>query len=342
MAIQNGQAGFTILGNHTLITNCQAYANGSMGTDRLDGFLFSNSNFTKLSNCLARENYNDGFALDGCNDIELASCVAISNSHGQGFIIQNCNRIIISGGESRLNYQRGIYLNLTNTFIKISGMNISNNSQEPASTYRGIGLEGIMNSYCSIIGNSIYDDQGSKTQYNGIIEWWGDNNTIIGNDLRGNASIGFYRQAGQGEHDIIINNAGYIAPGETRSASGALAAGNANAIAFAWHNPEAQDIYIKKVVITVTTPGGTVGSHLDVGIADDAAGTNRGTEFFDDLLLNTAQVNDSTLVADGGTQSKWVLCQDSASATDGWVVGQILDANAASLVGTYYIEYVGK
>jgi hypothetical protein len=145
-----------------------------------------------------------------------------------------------------------------------------------------------------------------------------------------------------GSRTNIIGNFNYIAPGETRSASGALTAGNANAIAFAWHDPEIQDIYIKKVVITVTTPGGTVGSHLDVGIADDAAGTNRGTEFFDDLLLNTAQVNDSTLVADGGTQSKWVFCQDSASATDGWVVGQILDANATNLVGSYYIEYVGK
>jgi hypothetical protein len=38
----------------------------------------------------------------------------------------------------------------------------------------------------------------------------------------------------------------------------------------------------------------------------------------------------------------WVFEQDSASATDGWIVGQILTQNAASLVGSYYIEYVGK
>jgi hypothetical protein len=135
---------------------------------------------------------------------------------------------------------------------------------------------------------------------------------------------------------------GYIAPGEIHSVSGSLTAGNANAIGFAWHNPELQDIYIKKVVITVTTGGGTAGSHLDVGIADDATYTNGGTEFFNDLLLNSVQVNDSTNAADGGNQTKWVFCQDSVSATDGWVVGKILDANAASLVGSYYIEYVGK
>lgn len=127
-----------------------------------------------------------------------------------------------------------------------------------------------------------------------------------------------------------------------KTVSGSLTAGNANAIGFAWHNPESQDILIKKVVIEVTTVGGTVGSHLDVGIADDAAGTNRGTEFFDDLLLNSVQVNDDWKAADGGNQTKWVVCQDSVSATDGWVVGQILDANAAGLVGKYYIEYVGR
>lgn len=138
-----------------------------------------------------------------------------------------------------------------------------------------------------------------------------------------------------------IHTGSYIASGEVRTAEGTLTAGNANAIGFAWHNPEAQDILIKKVVVYVTTGGGTAGSHLDVGIADDATGTNRGTEFFDNLTLETIAVYDSTIAAGGGTQTVWVFCQDSASATDGWVVGQILDANAASLVGRYYIEYVG-
>jgi len=145
-----------------------------------------------------------------------------------------------------------------------------------------------------------------------------------------------------GTRSIFLDNQGYIASGEIRAVSGTLTAGNANAIGFAWHNPEAQDIVIKKVVVEVTTIGGTAGSHLDVGIADAAAGTNRGTEFFNDILLNTSQIDDSYLAGDGGTQTKWVVCQDSASATDGWVVGQILDANAASLVGRYYIEYAGR
>ncbi|MBA7593475.1 hypothetical protein ES703_00395 [subsurface metagenome] len=170
-------------------------------------------------------------------------------------------------------------------------------------------------------------------------------NFFVQNQLLGAVPIHYQTAAVEDYYktnNIIRDNEGYINSGEQRFASGRLTAGNANAICFAWHNPEAQDILIKKVVIEVTVAGGVGGSHLDVGIADDAAGTNRGTEFFDDLLLNTVQIDDSWVVGDGGTQTKWVFCQDLASGTDGWIVGQILDANAGSLVGRYYIEYVGR
>lgn len=143
-------------------------------------------------------------------------------------------------------------------------------------------------------------------------------------------------------NSVFEDNAHYIAQGETRTAAGVLSAGSTNAIAFAWHNPEAQDILIKKVVIYITTIGGTAGSLLDVGIADNASGTNRGTEFFNDIDLNTSAIVDSTIATGGGTQTVWVFCQDTASATDGWIVGQILAANATNLVGSYYIEYIGK
>ncbi len=128
----------------------------------------------------------------------------------------------------------------------------------------------------------------------------------------------------------------------TQTVSGTLTAGVANAICFAWHNPYGGDVIVKKVVIEVTTAGGTAGSHLDVGIADNATGGGLGTEFFNDLGLNVVQIHDSWVVGDNGTQTKWVVCQDSANVTDGWVVGQILDANAASLVGRWYIEFVGR
>ena len=138
------------------------------------------------------------------------------------------------------------------------------------------------------------------------------------------------------------NNPGYIAPSEIRTASGSLTAGNANAITFAWHDPELQDILIRKVTLEITTPGGTALSVIQVGIADDATGTNLGAEFFTAIDANAAAVLDSFLATDTGAQTKWVFCQDSASATDGWIVGQILTQNAAALAGKYYVEYCGR
>ena len=172
---------------------------------------------------------------------------------------------------------------------------------------------------------------------NGLKEYGTNNfNIIAENNFGGNTNP----LIKVGANDVVKDNIGRIVPGESRSASGLLTAGSADAIAFAWHNPELQDILVKKVTIRITTPGGTAGSLLDVGIADDAAGTNLGTEFFDDVDLNTAAIVKST-VATPGTQTVEVFCRDSVSATDGWIVGQILVADAASLVGSYYIEYEG-
>jgi hypothetical protein len=141
---------------------------------------------------------------------------------------------------------------------------------------------------------------------------------------------------------VVAPGSGAIASGEIRGAAGSLTEGNANAICFAWHNPEVSDVFISKVVIEITTPGGTALSVLKVGIADDATGTNLGNEYFTGIDLNTAAITDSWADGDTGVQTKLVVLQDSASATDGWVVGKILTQNAASLVGKYYIFYVGR
>ena len=138
---------------------------------------------------------------------------------------------------------------------------------------------------------------------------------------------------------------GFINPGHVKTASGALTGGAVNTIAFAWHNPEAQDILIKKVVINITTKGGTATAVIDCGIADDATYTNGGAEFFNDIDADAAAIlHDSWIVGgvDFGTQLKWLLLQDSASATDGWIVAKILTEAAANLVGSWYLEYIGK
>ncbi len=214
---------------------------------------------------------------------------------------------------------------------------VDGNRIENMGTNEGIQL--LANSDYSVVSNNVVRSVGGAGIY---IVAGATDTVILNNNITSAVAGNIVDVAPLTNNTNIRGNIGYIASGENRSASGSLTAGNANAIAFAWNNPELQDIIIKKVVIEVTTSGGTAGSHLDVGIADDAAGTNRGVEFFDDLLLNNVLIYDSWLAGDAGTQTKWVVVQDSVSAIDDWIVGQILDANAASLVGTYYIEYVGR
>ncbi len=246
---------------------------------------------------------------------------------------------ITGNGSDGETWNAGIHLYKDCNYCTIAG-GVVRNSNDAGITIGG--TSGHRCDYNTVVNVTILDDQTPKTQEYCIKAntAYTNYNILINNKVRSYGTAPFILYAGY--QNVVRGNDGYVHSGEIRSVSNTLAAGNANAIGFAWHNPETQDISIKKVVLEITTGGGTVGSHLDVGIADDAAGTNGGTEFFDDLLLNTVQIDDSWVAGDGGTQTKWITCQDSASATDGWIAGQILDANAASLVGKYYIEYEGR
>lgn len=120
----------------------------------------------------------------------------------------------------------------------------------------------------------------------------------------------------------------------------ALTPGVANDIAFSLKNPELQDCYISKVVIVISTAGGTAGSHLDVGIADDASGSGLAVNIFDDVDLNSSGLLDSWIPSDGGLQQKWILWKNDGSVSGSYIVGKIVDANASSLSGTAYITYI--
>lgn len=290
-----------------------------------------------------------------------------------GIVMNNCVENILDSCFIDVNGRYGIYYNacqtmtLTNSYIGGSGATgvqmggdygggTSHDYLIHGNIFNGNGALGVGHYELSFApttnltaatvndNNFIYWKPGwGAGRSEGAITLVGDcDDTLISNNQVTGFNTPINTAAYTGSGLVCKGNLGFIFPGEIRYASGSLTAGVANAICFAWNNPELQDILIKKVVVEVTTGGGTPGSHLDVGIADDATGTNRGTEFFDDLLLNTAQIDDAWVGGDGGTQTKWVFCQDSASAVDDWIVGQILDANAGSLVGEYYIEYVGR
>lgn len=118
-------------------------------------------------------------------------------------------------------------------------------------------------------------------------------------------------------------------------ASGALAADVSGNFAFTWQNPETTKVIVHRVVIDITTAGGTAGSKLDIGVV--ASATSTGDNLIDGLDLNNADVSDN--VMDGGTNGKSVQKMDEYNGSNDWITGKILEKDASSLVGKYYIHY---
>ena len=119
----------------------------------------------------------------------------------------------------------------------------------------------------------------------------------------------------------------------------ALSSGSTNAFAVALQNPEAVDVLILRCVLDITTAGGTATSVLDVDVVSGA--TSTGDDIFDGVDANAAAISDSLNGTDNGTNGegkswKW----DAQGGTNDYVTAKILVANAASLVGNLYIQYV--
>ncbi len=116
-----------------------------------------------------------------------------------------------------------------------------------------------------------------------------------------------------------------------------LASGNTNAFAFAIQNPEDVDCLILRVIVDITTAGGSASSVLDVDTVDGATAT--GDDIIDGLDLNATGISDN--ITNGGSNGdkkpvKW----DKKGGTNDDLTGKILVANAASLVGKVVVCYV--
>jgi hypothetical protein len=320
-----GTYGLAIYDTNSFISNTEVHAYASGGI-----YLYNNDaqagKYTKFSNVWSSEN-NYGVVVEG----------AISFT---SFLNCNVTYNIKNGYVFKTTATQAPWVNL------IIGGTIDSNSAEGAGTYSAIKLDASAGSsiyYIDVVGTMF-----GSTIYNHkyLVEGIGTVNNVqlLGCNIPNTPAIAYT----SGVTNVVAHDnlgasltLGSIAPGEVRTAFGSLTGGAQNAILFSWHNPEAQDIYIKKVVVTITTADADA-ANIDIGIADDATYTNGGTEFFNDLTGETILVYDSWIAGDLGTQLKWLLVQDSASATDGWVVAKILDADGTSIVGSYYIEFCGK
>jgi hypothetical protein len=290
-----------------------------------------------IDGCLFLHTLGDSISITGIKALSLKS-VGVTSDNARGFYIESCSGTLIScnGEGCHPATTHGVYHFSGSRMVLLGCTGYANHiitdyaSLVYAADSSFIKCSGFKEEGdVGVNGNniSIRVQAGSKIEF--------DNSTLVA-PTNGAIELGW-----DGARTRFTGVAGYIGQGEVRSASGALTGGAANAILFAWHNPEAQDIFIKRVILNLTA-GDADAANIDVGIADDATYTNGGTEFFDDLTGETTGVYDSVATPTLGKQTVWVLCQDSASATDGWVVGKILTNDGTSIAGSYYIEYVGK
>lgn len=118
-------------------------------------------------------------------------------------------------------------------------------------------------------------------------------------------------------------------------AKGSLTPGDAGDFAFTWQNPEASKIIVTRVLINITTAGGTGSSVLDVGVVADA--TSTADTLIDGLDLNATGIFDNITDKGGNGKSRQVV--DEKGGTNDYITGKILEQNAASLAGKYYIFY---
>jgi len=114
----------------------------------------------------------------------------------------------------------------------------------------------------------------------------------------------------------------------------ALSGGAANAISFAWQNPESSKIIIDRVLLYVTTAGGS-GATMDIGVCGSATATS--DNLIDGATIDSVGLYDN--ISDGGTNGKARQIADEKGGTNDYVTGKILGADSANLAGYVYIHY---
>ena len=113
----------------------------------------------------------------------------------------------------------------------------------------------------------------------------------------------------------------------------------ANDILLAWQNPHKTSVILTKVLIDITTAGGTATAVGDLDVVANAAAT--GDTVFDGVDLNAAAVSDSRILATTGTNGNELPhIVDANGGTNDFVTLKALVEKCDDLVGTVYLFYI--
>jgi len=117
-----------------------------------------------------------------------------------------------------------------------------------------------------------------------------------------------------------------------------LAGGNADDFSFNWQNPHAFDILVLRVLTDETTPGGTAGALLDIGVAANTG--VHSDNLIDGMDANLAGLYDN--IEDKGDNGKSRQIVNAKGGANDYITGQIMVAAAASLAGKVTIIYTKR
>ena len=128
-----------------------------------------------------------------------------------------------------------------------------------------------------------------------------------------------------------LNNAGSYSRNQKVYVGTLAAVAAADGIVFSWENEEGAAVIVTRVLVHVTTAGGTATATLDVGSAADA--TTGNNNLLTGADINTTAAYDSMDLANEGVATFKVV-------PDGeFVNGQAKTEKAEALEGKYYIFY---
>lgn len=186
---QGGRLGFGNKGSgSTQFTNCTSFYN------QLHGFhLTQGGEGDQITSCYAESNGGDGLKIENTyiGDVEINNFITLNN--GSSGIYQSANldtfhNLKINNVKAHGNGACGVWMDGNIKNLKLSGIDAVNNGQNDslnASYRQGIRLAGL-NDIVSLISNTAYDDQTTKTQAVGIYVSPGTTNYILdGNNVVG-------------------------------------------------------------------------------------------------------------------------------------------------------------
>ena len=128
-----------------------------------------------------------------------------------------------------------------------------------------------------------------------------------------------------------LNNAGRYSRSQKVFVGDLAVAAAADAIVFSWTNSEGVAVIVTRVIVDVTTAGGTATATLDVGSAANA--TTGSNNLVTGADLNAIAIHDTLDIAGVG------VATFKKVANGHCVNGQAKTEKAETLVGKYYIFY---